>query len=95
MPAFQKIGGLLTNSMAGDTVALHAATIAINQALSASDPNNILENLQNTAARLKNIVPQHVNGYYEQLKQAKEIKTQAALNRVSNSYLSYIFDFIL
>lgn len=33
MPAFQKIGGLLTNSMAGDTAALHAAVIAINQSL--------------------------------------------------------------
>lgn len=33
MPAFQKIGGLMTNSMAGDTAALHAAVIAINQTL--------------------------------------------------------------
>ena len=34
MPAFQKIGGILTNSMEGDTAALHAAVIAINQSLS-------------------------------------------------------------
>lgn len=33
MPAFQKIGGLLTNSIATDTAALHAAVIAINQAV--------------------------------------------------------------
>ena len=34
MPAFQKIGGLLTTNMEGDTAALHAAIIAINQSLS-------------------------------------------------------------
>lgn len=33
LPPFQKIGGLLTNSIATDTAALHAAVIAINQAL--------------------------------------------------------------
>lgn len=33
MPAFQKIGGLLTNNIATDTAALHAAVIAINQAV--------------------------------------------------------------
>lgn len=34
MPSFQKIGGLLTNNMSGDTAALHAAVIAVNQTLS-------------------------------------------------------------
>ena len=34
MPPFQKIGGLLTTNMEGDTAALHAAVIAINQSLS-------------------------------------------------------------
>lgn len=33
MPSFQKIGGLLTNSIATDTAALHAAVIAIDQAV--------------------------------------------------------------
>lgn len=33
MPSFQKIGGLLTNSMEIDAVTLHAAVIAINQAI--------------------------------------------------------------
>lgn len=34
MPPFQKIGGLLTTNLEGDSVALHAAIIAINQSLS-------------------------------------------------------------
>lgn len=33
MPAFQKIGGLLTNNIATDTAVLHAAVIAVNQAV--------------------------------------------------------------
>jgi hypothetical protein len=31
MPAFQKIGGLLANSIATDAAALHAAVFAVNQ----------------------------------------------------------------
>lgn len=33
MPPFQKIGGLLTNNITTDTATLHAAIIAINQAV--------------------------------------------------------------
>lgn len=33
MPSFQKIGGLLANSMETDAATLHAAVIAINQAI--------------------------------------------------------------
>lgn len=33
MPSFQKIGGLLANSMEIDAATLHAAVIAINQAV--------------------------------------------------------------
>jgi Ras GTPase-activating-like protein IQGAP2/3 len=33
MPAFQKIGGLLANDMPVDKATLHAAIIAINEAL--------------------------------------------------------------
>jgi hypothetical protein len=33
MPAFQKIGGLLANEVPVDKAALHAAVIAINDAL--------------------------------------------------------------
>lgn len=88
MPAFQKIGGLFTNSMAGDTVALHAAVIAVNQALSGSDTNEFLGSLLNTAANLNNIEAKHVSYYYEALREAKEIKTQAALNRVSKQTMA-------
>jgi hypothetical protein len=33
MPAFQKIGGILANDLAADSIVLHAAVIAINEAI--------------------------------------------------------------
>jgi hypothetical protein len=33
MPAFQKIGGILANDLAADTAVLHAAIVAINEAI--------------------------------------------------------------
>ena len=33
LPAFKKIGGILTNDLQGDTAVLHAAIIAINEAI--------------------------------------------------------------
>lgn len=38
MPAFGKIGGILANEMPVDEAALHAAVIAINEALDKQDP---------------------------------------------------------
>ncbi|XP_015122620.1 ras GTPase-activating-like protein IQGAP1 [Diachasma alloeum] len=96
MPAFQKIGGLLTNSMAGDTAALHAAVIAINQALTSSNKKSMLTGLQNPSARLRNVNPAHMNDYYEALQTAKDSKTQAALNRSFNdSYIPDAYDELL
>lgn len=33
LPAFQKIGGLLTGNIQGDTASLHAAIMAVNEAI--------------------------------------------------------------
>lgn len=38
MPAFGKIGGILANEMPVDEAALHAAVIAINEALDKQEP---------------------------------------------------------
>ncbi|XP_046426455.1 ras GTPase-activating-like protein IQGAP1 [Neodiprion fabricii] len=96
MPAFQKIGGLLTNEMPGNTAALHAAVIAINQALDAEVENAMLGTLQNSAARLKNIDSRNVQRYRESLSKAKELKTQAAQNRsLNDSYVPDAYDELL
>lgn len=39
MPAFQKIGGILANDLAADAAVLHAAIIAINEAIDSQVPN--------------------------------------------------------
>lgn len=97
MPAFQKIGGLLTNSMAGDTAALHAAVIAINEAISSSSHQDLLLGcLKNSSARLKNVNPDYVDSYQETLLMAKEAKTQAAINRsLNDSYIADAYDELL
>ena len=56
------------------------------------DENAILTQLQNHAARLKNIKHENIKYYYDTLVEAKEIKEQALLNRVSiNSPLTLVF----
>jgi hypothetical protein len=39
MPPFQKIGGYLANDLAADAAVLHAAIIAINEAIDSKVPN--------------------------------------------------------
>nr|XP_050869767.1 ras GTPase-activating-like protein IQGAP1 isoform X2 [Vespula vulgaris] len=96
MPSFQKIGGLLTNSMAVDIAALHAAIIAINQAINKNDQVMMLNVLQNEATQLNNICIEHIQDYCEALYKAKSNKTQAALNRsLNDSYVSDAYDELL
>ncbi|KAK2582629.1 hypothetical protein KPH14_004911 [Odynerus spinipes] len=96
MPSFQKIGGLLTNSMAVDAAALHAAVIAINQVITEKDKTTILNVLQSEAAQLSNICPEYIQEYCEALWEAKDNKTQAALNRsLNDSYVPDAYDELL
>ncbi|KAK0081320.1 hypothetical protein PV325_012392 [Microctonus aethiopoides] len=96
MPAFQKIGGLLTNCMEGDTAALHAAVIAINQSLVSSNALKMLDGLMSPAARLQNVNSLLMRQYMDTLSQAKELKTQAALNRsLNDSYVPDAYDELL
>lgn len=48
----------------------------------------LLPQLQNSVVRLKHINPEYINLYFETLMDAKERKTQAALNRVSINSLN-------
>ncbi|KAG7199806.1 hypothetical protein KM043_000468 [Ampulex compressa] len=96
MPSFQKIGGLLTNSMAVDAAALHAAVIAVNQAIVDKSQDRLLATLQIKVAQLKNVIAEYTEDYADALFEAKEIKTQAALNRsLNDSYVSDAYDELL
>ncbi|XP_057324303.1 ras GTPase-activating-like protein IQGAP1 [Microplitis mediator] len=96
MPSFQKIGGLLLHSMAEDTAALHAAVIAINQVLTTSDRNLLLQVLLKPVAKLKNVNSELIDIYFETLSQAKEDKIEAAFNRsLNDSYIPDVYDELL
>ncbi|KAI4496958.1 hypothetical protein M0802_007906 [Mischocyttarus mexicanus] len=96
MPSFQKIGGLLTNSIAVDIAALHAAVIAINEAITKKDQVMMLNVLQEKAAQLNNIFIEYIQDYCEALYDAKDSKSQAALNRsLNDSYVPDAYDELL
>ncbi|KAL6436488.1 hypothetical protein ACFW04_004757 [Cataglyphis niger] len=96
LPPFQKIGGLLTNSIATDTAALHAAVIAINQALIDNDNNKILYALQSKEVQLNNIKSSYIKEYTEALLAAKNAKTETSLNRsLNDSYVADVYDELL
>ncbi|XP_031839391.1 ras GTPase-activating-like protein IQGAP1 [Nomia melanderi] len=96
MPSFQKIGGLLANSMETDTATLHAAVIAINQAIIEKDYEKILTTLQNKVVQLNNVIPCYIREYRNSLLEAKDSKAQAALNRsLNDSYVPDVYDELL
>ncbi|XP_078048629.1 ras GTPase-activating-like protein IQGAP1 [Augochlora pura] len=96
MPSFQKIGGLFASNMKIDTATLHAAVIAINQAITEKDYDKILNTLQNKVVQLNNVIPNYIKKYAETLLQAKESKTEIALNRsLNDSYVPDVYDELL
>ncbi|XP_067934294.1 ras GTPase-activating-like protein IQGAP1 isoform X2 [Watersipora subatra] len=80
MPAFGKIGGILATEMPVDEAALHAAVIAINEALDRS-PQETVTALQNPMAHISNIHPEFSGSYHENLSNVKNIKAMNASNR--------------
>ncbi|CAL7946505.1 unnamed protein product [Xylocopa violacea] len=96
MPSFQKIGGLLADSMETDAATLHAAVIAINQAITEKDHDKILTALQNNVVQLNGIMSHYIKEYSNALLEAKESKAQAALNRsLNDSYVPDVYDELL
>ncbi|KAI3377297.1 hypothetical protein L3Q82_008506 [Scortum barcoo] len=57
MPAFSKIGGILANELSVDEAALHAAVIAINEAIDQGVPEGTVAAMQNPNAMLVNLDP--------------------------------------
>ncbi|XP_011877026.1 PREDICTED: ras GTPase-activating-like protein IQGAP1 [Vollenhovia emeryi] len=96
MPAFQKIGGLLTNSITTNTATLHDAVIAINQAVIDNDNDKILQKLQGKEMQLSNVKPAYIEKYSKTLAEAKAAKTETALNKsLNDSYVADEYDELL
>uniref|UniRef100_A0A3B4BD61 Ras-GAP domain-containing protein n=1 Tax=Periophthalmus magnuspinnatus TaxID=409849 RepID=A0A3B4BD61_9GOBI len=84
MPAFSKIGGLLADELSVDEAALHAAVIAINEAIDRRQASVTLGALNNPNAMLKNIDETLAQDYQDQLSQAKALKQEQSRLSVSS-----------
>ncbi|KAH0509022.1 Ras GTPase-activating-like protein IQGAP1 [Microtus ochrogaster] len=85
MPAFSKIGGILANELSVDEAALHAAVIAINEAIDRRVPADTFTALKNPNAMLVNLEEPLASTYQDVLHQAKQDKMTNAKNRTENS----------
>ncbi|NWU09327.1 IQGA1 protein, partial [Cephalopterus ornatus] len=85
MPAFSKIGGILANELSVDEAALHAAVIAINEAVDRQVPADTLTAMKNPNAMLINLDDQLESTYQDTLYRAKQDKMENAKNRVALS----------
>ncbi|XP_004436277.1 PREDICTED: ras GTPase-activating-like protein IQGAP3 isoform X2 [Ceratotherium simum simum] len=80
LPAFSKIGGILANELSVDEAAVHAAVLAINEAVERGVVEDTLAALQNPSALLENLREPLAAIYQELLAQAKMEKTANARN---------------
>uniref|UniRef100_A0A452RDR6 IQ motif containing GTPase activating protein 3 n=1 Tax=Ursus americanus TaxID=9643 RepID=A0A452RDR6_URSAM len=85
LPAFSKIGGILANELSVDEAAVHAAVLAINEAVERGVVEDTLAALQNPSALLVNLREPLAAIYQELLAQAKAEKAASAQTRVRRS----------
>ncbi|XP_055017385.1 ras GTPase-activating-like protein IQGAP2 [Boleophthalmus pectinirostris] len=81
MPAFSKIGGLLADELSVDEAALHAAVIAINEAIDRGQASATLGALNNPNAMLRNIDEALGQDYQDELSRAKALKQEQSAGR--------------
>uniref|UniRef100_A0A671W7K7 IQ motif containing GTPase activating protein 1 n=1 Tax=Sparus aurata TaxID=8175 RepID=A0A671W7K7_SPAAU len=81
MPAFSKIGGILANELSVDEAALHAAVIAINDAIDHGIPEGTMAAMQNPNAMLVNLDANGARQYHDTLYQAKGEKVANSRKR--------------
>ncbi|XP_039348698.1 ras GTPase-activating-like protein IQGAP1 isoform X1 [Mauremys reevesii] len=84
MPAFSKIGGILANELSVDEAALHAAVIAINEAIDRQVPADTLLAMKNSNAMLVNLDELLASIYQDTLYRAKKDKMENAKNRTAS-----------
>ncbi|XP_029017889.1 ras GTPase-activating-like protein IQGAP2 isoform X2 [Betta splendens] len=84
MPAFSKIGGILANELSVDEAALHAAVIAINEAVDRGQASVTMGALNNPNAMLRNIQEVLSQDYQDTLFQAKARKQDHSSGRRSS-----------
>ncbi|XP_051498000.1 ras GTPase-activating-like protein IQGAP2 isoform X3 [Apus apus] len=86
MPSFSKIGGILASELSVDEAALHAAVIAINEAIDKGIAEKTIATLRNPNAMLLNVDEDLAQDYQNELLEAKRRKESNA--RLKNGTLS-------
>uniref|UniRef100_A0A8C0XEP0 Calponin-homology (CH) domain-containing protein n=1 Tax=Castor canadensis TaxID=51338 RepID=A0A8C0XEP0_CASCN len=86
MPSFSKIGGILANELSVDEAALHAAVIAINEAIEKGVAEQTIVTLRNPNAVLTLVDDNLAQEYQKELWEAKKKKEENA--RLKNSCIS-------
>ncbi|NXA83972.1 IQGA2 protein, partial [Thryothorus ludovicianus] len=86
MPSFSKIGGILANELSVDEAALHAAVIAINEAVEKGIAEQTIATLRNPNAMLLNVDEELAQDYQNELFDAKRKKQSNA--RLKNGTIS-------
>ncbi|KAL8184319.1 UNVERIFIED_CONTAM: Ras GTPase-activating-like protein iqgap3 [Gekko kuhli] len=81
LPSFSKIGGILANELSVDEAAVHAAVLAINEAVEAGIVAQTMMALHNPSAMLCNLRDNFAAVYQEVLYRAKVDKASNAKNR--------------
>ncbi|CAI5787416.1 GTPase-activating IQGAP2 isoform X2 [Podarcis lilfordi] len=78
MPSFSKIGGILASELSVDEAALHAAVIAINEAIEKGVADQTIKTLKNPNAMLVNVDDNLAHAYQKELSEAKKRKEENA-----------------
>uniref|UniRef100_A0A803Y4M8 IQ motif containing GTPase activating protein 2 n=1 Tax=Meleagris gallopavo TaxID=9103 RepID=A0A803Y4M8_MELGA len=86
MPSFSKIGGILASELSVDEAALHAAVIAINEAIEKGIAEQTIATLRNPNAMLLNVDEELAQDYQNELFDAKRRKQSNA--RLKNGTIS-------
>ncbi|XP_070090759.1 ras GTPase-activating-like protein IQGAP2 isoform X2 [Equus caballus] len=86
MPSFSKIGGILANELSVDEAALHAAVIAINEAIEKGIAEQTIVTLRNPNAVLTLVDDDLAQEYQKELWEAKKRKEENA--RMKNNCIS-------
>uniref|UniRef100_A0A8C4PG15 IQ motif containing GTPase activating protein 2 n=1 Tax=Equus asinus asinus TaxID=83772 RepID=A0A8C4PG15_EQUAS len=86
MPSFSKIGGILANELSVDEAALHAAVIAINEAIEKGIAEQTIVTLRNPNAVLTLVDDDLAQDYQKELWEAKKRKEENA--RLKNNCIS-------
>ncbi|KAJ8285564.1 hypothetical protein GJAV_G00028290 [Gymnothorax javanicus] len=84
MPTFSKIGGILANELSVDEAALHAAVIAINEAIDKGQAQATMTALNNPNAMLRSTQDSLAQEYQDTLSRAKQQKEDRAAGRRSS-----------